>query len=192
VRRLLCILFNIGTVLSAVLCIGTVSLWVRSYGRLEGVTLIKGLAPAGVLERRVIEIGSSRGFLILTEAHEFWTARPYPGEQRPVSGPWQAEPAYEAQPRSLAPPGGAWFWFFRITERSTHTGVGRTDHRVLIFPHGCAVATFAVLPITSVLLWRRRRRRRRALGANSHCPACGYDLRATPDRCPECGSRGCG
>jgi hypothetical protein len=42
---------------------------------------------------------------------------------------------------------------------------------------------FAALP----LMWIAVLRRRSNVPAN-HCHSCGYDLRATPDRCPECGT----
>jgi hypothetical protein len=50
------------------------------------------------------------------------------------------------------------------------------------------VAAAALPPLAWAAVWDRRareRRRRRRLGL---CLACGYDMRATPGRCPECGA----
>jgi hypothetical protein len=55
-------------------------------------------------------------------------------------------------------------------------------------PHGQAVPAWAVAGLLAIVpaVWVDvRRRRPRPPG---FCPACGYDLRATPERCPECGA----
>jgi hypothetical protein len=51
---------------------------------------------------------------------------------------------------------------------------------------GCAVMIFSFGPAIAVLFLRPRWRAETAEGI-PYCPACGYDLRASKERCPECG-----
>lgn len=58
---------------------------------------------------------------------------------------------------------------------------------IIELPLWAMAAPLAILPgIQSVQLIRWRRRQRE-IRLNKLCPDCGYDCRATPDRCPECG-----
>jgi hypothetical protein len=57
----------------------------------------------------------------------------------------------------------------------------------IAFPHWSVVVLASPLTVRWAVVWARKARvRRRVLGRL--CPACGYDLRATPERCPECGT----
>lgn len=59
----------------------------------------------------------------------------------------------------------------------------RTFFRVLAVPYWFVLLVTAAAPAYWLVITRRIRRRT----ARGHCLGCGYDLRASTGRCPECG-----
>jgi hypothetical protein len=68
-------------------------------------------------------------------------------------------------------------------EGAIYPGEPPLPYRALVVPWWSVAAVFAMLPLARIAAWLRRRRH----AARGLCPRCGYDLRATPERCPECG-----
>ncbi len=60
-------------------------------------------------------------------------------------------------------------------------------HIWIRIPHWFAALIFAMLPALVLTNTVRRHQRQQRILKNC-CLICGYDLRATPDRCPECGT----
>ena len=58
----------------------------------------------------------------------------------------------------------------------------------LMVPHWLLFALLAALPASSLAVTFRRRARAGRAARQHLCHNCGYDLRATPNRCPECGA----
>jgi hypothetical protein len=73
---------------------------------------------------------------------------------------------------------------FRLVHCQIRTFNIRGSGWDILFPMWLACAIFATLPISWAIRMIFRSRRNRS----GHCQSCGYDLRATPDRCPECGT----
>jgi hypothetical protein len=71
-----------------------------------------------------------------------------------------------------------------VAYRGATQPVSTTYHRELFLPIWLFILPCLISPACRGFTWLRSRRR---LGKGS-CPSCGYDLRATPSRCPECGT----
>jgi hypothetical protein len=174
-------LFTLAAGASAVLCVGVCVLWVRSY-RVEDT----------VEWRRVDgrrRLKSAPGHLVLAMDLADWSHQPreFYGVTYERQSPTPAEvetvamyalnigPSDSFVHRQWA--GFAWWRW---------AGRGGSSIARLVVPHWSVVLASALVPLWwSISRWYVSRRRRRRAGL---CPRCGYDLRATPDRCPECGA----
>jgi hypothetical protein len=74
-------------------------------------------------------------------------------------------------------------WFFAGSATDGKTVARYNWNEVFGFPYWLAVIATAPVPVARAAKWMRRRRRR----SKGLCLACGYDLRMTPELCPECG-----
>jgi len=81
--------------------------------------------------------------------------------------------------------GGLTLGFGRLmTEIQDYSGKNLGQFAIYFFPHWALASMFGLLPVGWIVGFLRRRRRSRRGG----CPACGYDMRASPKQCPECGT----
>jgi hypothetical protein len=105
---------------------------------------------------------------------------------RPQSSRGWAFGAYSARPEdydAVLPDERTAVGFRVNTFAGTSAGGAPCTVRYLVVPHWFVGAAFGVIPAAWVVRQERRLRRWR----RARCPRCGYDLRATPGQCPECG-----
>ena len=188
-RRLL----NFLTVLSLVFCVALVVLLARSHGRLDGVSRYPYLADRRIY--RQDRLFSENGILWAQFRH---TTIPSDAVARRM-GALAATGSFENRWRRYSSYSSGTWWpvqhgwerlGFRARWRSEPAReidpLGQTSELVLGLPHWFAVAVLLLVPAArgKVLVQACRRYRRRRTG---RCTYCGYDLRATPNVCPECG-----
>jgi hypothetical protein len=164
-------LLNLTAAVSLVLCVATMMLWVRSYYPVHDYLIWRGDSTTTALQSKIGRLWFQR-----------WTdVQAYPLIHREFPGIWWTVDGQDVG----------------TTPKTTLTNLGFHRQRAHIARYGqlppakfdgigvpywfvlaCSAAP-ASRWITQLLL------RRRGPGL---CPSCGYDLRATPDRCPECGT----
>lgn len=80
-------------------------------------------------------------------------------------------------------------WNSDSRKTSDPTGMNLRGAEIEVqFPHWFLALLLSILPAVAVIRMLYHHRRLQHLGADARpCPACGYDCRASPGRCPECG-----
>jgi hypothetical protein len=184
-KRLRRIIFNGLTVVSLLLCIATVVLWVRSYWATDGFAYARnqnisiGRSVRGKLSILTVEgRGHVAGFA--------WVRWAQLVDMEVVSiAPEAFGCGFNVDDTNIRFAG---FHYQRLTQSyAVRQPLRLQDYpsRLLTIPYWlvCLVCAWPIVPTIH--------RRVNVIRLRNHlctCRKCGYDLRATPDRCPECGT----
>jgi len=196
-RRLL----NFAAIVSVLFLVATAALWVRSYFHADAflqertwnypetekynAQLENGVMLAPSVTVYTITIYSDRGTIGVHHQGSF----EFDGDGPPDSILWEQDPPYETKfiqsLISAAPASRFGVWTNITLNWNDFKRRWEGDTLSVSVDHWLLAALFGVLPVLNVAVHIRRRQRITA----GVCLSCGYDLRATPDRCPECGSK---
>jgi hypothetical protein len=165
------ILVTTATLLSLVLFLAAVALWVRGIWVGDFLWHNDGRSTLGV--------AAARGSLWVTW-REVTTFDP----MRSDAGPPEWELLHERPPRELMSVMDTVYGPGRYPRRAGFAYVTGHDWVVPLWAPTLAAAVAPAIGLRRLL----RRRRATRLAGEGRCPVCGYDLRATPEQCPECGT----
>ncbi|HEY2588769.1 MAG TPA: hypothetical protein VGI81_23710 [Tepidisphaeraceae bacterium] len=179
--------FTAISLVSLLMLAATAVLWVRSYRTADTLSFHVNGHRANVIVAYGFLASSARG-----EAHFGVTC--YPAMRVPGSFEWTGQVLRVARrdvddpaaallpvPSFLNPPGRSWR---RAGFGGWHGLYAGEDRRAIVIPDAALAALFALAPVR----WTLHRLLRARAHRQKRCCTCGYDLRASTDRCPECGT----
>lgn len=176
-------LITVASLLSLLAFIAVVVLWYRSISQTDLIT--RGRA-ASQQDQGYWTFGTTQGALVFYHLHWFFTgAERLDGKLRLPVGPLRLvhtdsrrRPAGKMQHHFA----GFGWERIRFVEGRNSACILNCHTESLAIPLW-AISLALLLPPIVILRWLLRTRQ-----LEGHCPACGYDLRASTDRCPECGT----
>jgi hypothetical protein len=194
-------LFTLLAGVSALLLIATMTLGVRGYFCEDGIyyqrttyrTVAYKVDPDDDLDRSrnvvdLLLLMSSRGRVLLMAS--WWRIPTTDSVGYSKGGPhYHSAPPFELHVHDNRLGETAGRFGFGLEMRSWNRAPNEDNESInILLPAWFLALLFAILPAILPALWLRRRRIVRKRNRLGLCPTCGYDLRATPDRCPECGT----
>jgi hypothetical protein len=178
-------LFIFMTTVSLVVCIAAGVLWVRSYLARTTGPMVAFDGASGAVFRAVPVFAGIDSFTFVGSApgralfvHQS-SAPPVDASNCGVFGSPGSVVAYS--PPVVVQGSGLLGFAYECATFRAAAGASAT---VLSVPFWAVMVVSSVLPLSAL----RRRLRDRRLIREGRCRACGYDLRATFGRCPECGA----